>query len=143
MITAQQFAGMPLLMRRRQVLECGLSEGMIRALTETCALRWVRPTGAAGRRLYLKCSVAPLLRMEMDWSEVESWGALLTIGNLYRAGLHYEDVAAMVAGGTLAVLSGHGPKRFYCAQVAEIVGHQREVSREGAKVAKGELAQRG
>lgn len=147
MITAREFAAMPLLMRRGQVLECGLSEMTVRTLASDGTLRSLCPTGKLSRtvapgergsyRLFLKSSVAPLLRLPMDWAEFESWGALLTRHHLERCGLWWRAIEQLVESGQLDTLNGHGPMRFYRNQVAEIVGYDevRGVKGEGRAVA--------
>lgn len=109
-------------MRRRQVI--GALNGIsVKCFRNLVADGRVRKVVTIGYPLYLKASLAPLLGLAMDWSGFEHWPALLTRWHLLEAGLHDEDMAALVAAKRLLVLKGHGAPRYHKWQVAEMVGY--------------------
>ena len=138
-----EFNELPLLLRRRDVAEC-LGLKALGALNGELKRFWVAERRArsdapypSARAYYLKCSVAPLIGLEMDWSEFESWPEVLHRYHLLRSGLKEWDIPRLVESGWMLPLAPrvacatknpirkHGtPEAWRKCDLAAVVGYQ-------------------
>jgi len=125
----RQFDALPFLLRRREVL--WLDAASLRVLVEEEVIRTVQAVaGGAGRHgtafYYVKASLAPVLKLQMDWSgfeDLHQWPVLLRWSHLLAAGLREQDIPRLVQSGQLTVRAGHGYGRFHRTALAALIGY--------------------
>lgn len=126
-MTHQEFNELPWLMRRAQVLKCGLIAHDLAWLVQEGHLvcLQVHPTADF---YYQRASIAPLVGLAMDWSRFDQWPALLGRQHLVECGLNEGDLKLLTDSGALRRLDGHSPSKWFKHELAELVGKKELVA---------------